>query len=355
MEYTISSLLEPLTKKYPLTQAVGSGAESRTVEWVYMAEDASLADFLRKNELIITTGIFTKSSVSLYDFILAVMEQSASGLIINTGKYLFEEDITPEIRSLCEEKRFPVYLLSWEVRLTDIMQELCALLVDASQKNKELTDIFFALLNTGKTELNEELLSRAGFGAEDKYRLAVLEKPYAGPVRAGMHTMMYEGNNVLIAVCGEKEDILKNYGGRAGISSRSERTELPMLYREAVNAMRAAEIRGEKTGRYEDIGILSYIFEIKGKVSVQSRAMRLLGAAVEYDKSHGAELVETLFYYLRTGGSPAETARLMYTHRNTISYRINKLRELCGTDFSDAEECFDYLASIYILKAGGIY
>ena len=182
----------------------------------------------------------------------------------------------------------------------------------------------------------------------------MLEAPYSISSAAGRHLMQYEGNNILIAVCKDNEDILKEYDGCAGVSSLSLRTELPTLYREAVYAMRAAKVRGEKTGRYEDIGILSYIFEIKDNTSVRSRAMSLLQAAVEYDKKHDSELVETLFHYLRAGGSPAETARLMYTHRNTISYRINKLRELCGTDFSDAEECFDYLASIYILKEGGM-
>ena len=74
----------------------------------------------------------------------------------------------------------------------------------------------------------------------------------------------------------------------------------------------------------------------------------LLVPLLRYDEQHNAQLAPTLRYYLFHMNSLQETARAMYAHRNTVSYRINKIKEITGADFDDAVVCFDYMLAYYV-------
>ena len=57
-----------------------------------------------------------------------------------------------------------------------------------------------------------------------------------------------------------------------------------------------------------------------------------LGALIDYDASHGAQLVMTLSEYLDCGGNYDATARALSVHRNTLKYRLRRIREVSGHD-----------------------
>ena len=40
-----------------------------------------------------------------------MFRQGTCGLILNTGMYLSEDDITPEIRNFCEEHSYPLFTM----------------------------------------------------------------------------------------------------------------------------------------------------------------------------------------------------------------------------------------------------
>lgn len=49
-----------------------------------------------------------------------------------------------------------------------------------------------------------------------------------------------------------------------------------------------------------------------------------------YDKKYGTNLKETLYTYLTNDCNTVKTAKMMYVHRNTLYYKINKVEELIG-------------------------
>ena len=69
-----------------------------------------------------------------------------------------------------------------------------------------------------------------------------------------------------------------------------------------------------------------------------------------YDDAHGTELCVTLQVYLEQAKSLARTAELLYVHRNTVRYRINKCMELMNTDLEDGNEIFAFILSLRILE-----
>lgn len=39
---------------------------------------------------------------------------------------------------------------------------------------------------------------------------------------------------------------------------------------------------------------------------------------------------------------------LTFTHRNTVNYRMNKIKELTGSDFTNSVVCFHYMLAFYM-------
>ena len=71
---------------------------------------------------------------------------------------------------------------------------------------------------------------------------------------------------------------------------------------------------------------------------------------IEYDAEYGASYTMTAYEYLNANGLPSLTAKRIGIHRNTIDYRIKRLDELFGIDFSNNETVFAFELSFRILR-----
>lgn len=69
-------------------------------------------------------------------------------------------------------------------------------------------------------------------------------------------------------------------------------------------------------------------------------------AMLSYDIANGSELCLTLFTYLTCSHSLKKTAEIMYTHSNTIFYRIQKARDEFHVRIDAPELHFAYLVSL---------
>ncbi len=58
---------------------------------------------------------------------------------------------------------------------------------------------------------------------------------------------------------------------------------------------------------------------------------------VAYDEQYETELVRTLSTFLDADGNVAGTAQRLFTHRHTIYYRLERVRELSGLDVSSSD------------------
>ena len=59
---------------------------------------------------------------------------------------------------------------------------------------------------------------------------------------------------------------------------------------------------------------------------------------VEYDKQNATNMVETLDCYFACNCNVSETAKALFIHRNTLIYRIDKIKSILGRDLKDSEE-----------------
>ncbi len=88
--------------------------------------------------------------------------------------------------------------------------------------------------------------------------------------------------------------------------------------------------------RFDELGIFRVIFAAEGLPEVRGFHDETLGALIAYDRLNNAELQRTLDAYFAARCSPKEAASLLGVHRNTVLYRLDRIREITGQDLDDA-------------------
>jgi|GEM_PF-3392347 len=73
-----------------------------------------------------------------------------------------------------------------------------------------------------------------------------------------------------------------------------------------------------------------------------------IGMIREYDRMHGTDYYETLRAYLESNLKMNATAKALNLHRNTVDYRITKLKESFGIDPEDGILALGYRVSFYL-------
>jgi sugar diacid utilization regulator len=124
---------------------------------------------------------------------------------------------------------------------------------------------------------------------------------------------------------------------------RSRRATDPVdLYRAGSEARLAVNV-GEAEGRpllaFEDTG--AYRLLLPAMSDDPAELERFYAETIkplsDYDEQYETELVTTVEAYLDNDGNVAATAKQLFTHRHTIRYRLERVRELCGHDVSSTE------------------
>ena len=65
-----------------------------------------------------------------------------------------------------------------------------------------------------------------------------------------------------------------------------------------------------------------------------------------YDQANKTNFIDTIYIYLVTNKSLSETSKRLYVHKNTITYRLEKIKELFDVDFDSYSKNFNYIFSI---------
>jgi DNA-binding PucR family transcriptional regulator len=126
-------------------------------------------------------------------------------------------------------------------------------------------------------------------------------------------------------------------------TGRSRRCADPVdLYRagsEARLAVNVGEAEGHSILAFEDTG--AYRLLLPAMSDDPGELERFYAETIQplsdYDEQYETELVATVEAYLDNDGNVAATAKQLFTHRHTIRYRLERVRELCGHDVSSTE------------------
>lgn len=99
---------------------------------------------------------------------------------------------------------------------------------------------------------------------------------------------------------------------------------------------------------FSDLGVYRLLVLLRESPELWDFYRSTLAALVDYDTRQKNELLKTLEAFFACLGNLARTADTLHVHRNTLLYRLQRIREISGLDLDDAE---DRLALWLALKA----
>ena len=365
MSLSIAQLYRQDENKYKLDLLAGRQGLSRDVAWVQVMEDADYGTFLRPHAFIFTTGLASHGDPHwLERFVDALLAADAAGLVVNTGKYLLPSNITEALKERCEEAAFPLFTMPWEVRLADITQSfLSALFLTNREEYRAITawkEFLFGV--QGSSVLTELALTGwqeegpytalvlagadgdADFLADSKSFLNGLDLPYFIFPYKDTIVLLLQGTlpAALVAWLKGHDRLVTGQGLTA-----PDLKALPDSCRQGQQALVWARLHQQSWCYFGALGAYALFSQPDDRV-LRVLHDRALGALLAYDESHRSSLYETLEAYLCHDGSLKGTAAQLYTHRNTVAYRIHKAEKLIPYDLADWEQRFTVFLACHI-------
>lgn len=107
---------------------------------------------------------------------------------------------------------------------------------------------------------------------------------------------------------------------------------------------------GDQLLFFGDLGIYSLLFSIDDEKSLRRFYKTYLGKLIDYDSVNNTQLCYTLDVYLSNNGNANATAEALYIHRNTLRYRLDKIRSLLDDDLENLSTTVNYIIAFKIKK-----
>ena len=179
----------------------------------------------------------------------------------------------------------------------------------------------------------------------ERHRAAQVAARLAGELQglAGEH----EGRVVLVAptddhlaVARQLRDRVRAAGGDATVGTTPASAGpagVTAAYPEARRCLDTLITLG-RTGEVSDpagLGLARLLLGHNGPEELDAFIDGMVGPVLRYDDRRGTELVRTLEAWFAAGGRPAETAKRLHVHPNTVAQRLDRVRTLIGEDWRD--------------------
>ncbi len=127
--------------------------------------------------------------------------------------------------------------------------------------------------------------------------------------------------------------------------------ELHKSYREANRAIQKLQLcsDGDRLLHFDDLGIYRILSNEVIQPELYQFFMETLGPIVQYDREKDAELLQTLKMYYACGCNLKKVSEEMFTHYNTVIYRMQRIKEIGNIDFNDPNVTLNVHIALKIL------
>ncbi|MEE3438030.1 MAG: helix-turn-helix domain-containing protein, partial [Lachnospiraceae bacterium] len=137
-----------------------------------------------------------------------------------------------------------------------------------------------------------------------------------------------------------------------GVGSRlKDISRLHISFKRALAAERYNRRHPGAAAYFDSIGINRLFYSVDDTALIKELGEDVLAPLIEYDRKYpGGDYVSVLQLYLESNGSVQAVAEKLFTHRNTVIYRMNKIRQLLQCDLTDPADRTRYLIACLILN-----
>lgn len=106
-----------------------------------------------------------------------------------------------------------------------------------------------------------------------------------------------------------------------------------ICYEEAMKSLLLKSFFNSATIFYDDLGAFQLLLNLQEKNLLESYVLRHLGPIIEEDQKKNSDLLKTLKIYLERDGSKQSVADELHIVRQSLYYRLEKIKELLGEEY----------------------
>ena len=382
MGFTIEDMRTISADRYHMKLIAGERGWSNSISWLMMLEDLTIIQNFKGKELAVTTGLGFQTEEAQEKLVQALSEVGASGLLINTGKYI--KEIPESVIRFCNENDLPLLTVPWEVYLADMIKDLSVQVFLQSVADEQISNAFIHAIESPKAadEYSKDLL--AYYDLDGTFQIALVtsgdldrmdtveRKRIAYRMQISLTNLTHNGHFfyydscfvVIMNAISEKqcEEILEPFAERLksrlpgkhisiGISSQVQGIRnLYTAYKRALAAVRMAYAEEAPIIYFDRMGLYRMLYSIDDQALLDEISRECLKPLTDYDDHHNAGYVETLESFLRNSGSIKAVADEMFIHRNTIQYRMSNIKKLLNCPLESAQDRMRYMIACMIRK-----
>jgi len=364
----------------------GGRGLNHVIRWIYFADciqclagNVNAADLIHGEELVIVTDQkLTCDDERLIAMINSMRQKNIAGFVINEGQ------ISEAVRDYCDKTDLPLFELSVNLHLIDLSQLICKALVEEESSANSREHIFSSILYSENLNTREIIGQAEYFGIHLKGLYRVLqfcigENHTAQNAVHGEKDSIRVHENIkkiirtefalrglqqmfllsqvdtilaLVPVDPFNNELLskvlsvitangeKKYSVSilTGIGTPYEYVEdFRLSYHEAQSAVQLCRIigKGHNVLFYENSGIYFLITQIHNEKLLDQYVQAHIGKLLKADQIQHGDLCRTLECYLDHNCNANISAEFLCIHRNTMHYRLDKIKQILNTELND--------------------
>lgn len=367
MSISVEELVHDTENKYGIQLIAGREGLNRMVRWVHIVEDNDTPTTLWGNEFIFTTGVGNIGKDKLMQYVEYLESKDVSGLTLSVGRYF--DRISDELIQYCDAKDFPLFSISCNTPLVSITYDLCKKIIRKDRLDMNVAESFRnAILNPGNRESYVCNLMKQGY-TEEGYKAFVVcagvpvDEDTLEHIRINIkytikkyikRISVFELDGDIVIICHGLDEGLsrkliddylklcnlnKDYKLSMGESCIKDGFEkISEAYQEGKIALKVAQIKNRRHLHWEDVGIYGLLLAQNRESILQDYYHKYLEPLVDYDAMKGTDHTSILQLYLENQSSVNEVSNLTYMHRNTINYRLSRIKEILNIEMDEEDK-----------------
>ncbi|TBU91926.1 PucR family transcriptional regulator [Phytopseudomonas dryadis] len=388
---------------HSLRLRAGRAALGNPVRWPYVAENADIAEWVMGGELVFVTGInHPRDEANLLLLVRQAHERATAGLVILTGAEYIQA-IPDSVVAEAERLGVPLLEQPYQLKMVVVTQAIGTALVQQQMLGSSRQHVLEQLLE-GDYQSLQVLLQRADslalplavprqvalFKLQGSERLFAADAAPSGErllqdnrqrlqlrveqclhgfgdalplIGQGEHWIALlpcaaaadeqRNRQALMDLLAELNPLLAPQRLFLGLSSAGHGpARFAQALGEARQALVAAQAFPERLGLcgFNELGVIELLAAIRDRTLLDRFVDATLGPLIGDDSRHEPVLMPTLEAWFFDNANLALAAQRLGVHRNTLSYRIQRIEALTGCSFNDPHDRLNISIALLIRR-----
>jgi purine catabolism regulator len=363
VELTVASLIGELG----LQLASGEQSAHAHVRWVHSSELPDPTPWLKGGELLLTTGMQLPSPRIQRELIARLSEHDIAGLGFGTG--FAHRRLPAALVGEARKRDFPVFEVPYELPFIAITERAFARLLDERYEMLQRTmvgDLLSEVLS-GRLYPEDVQARLAPFGIGERVAVLAFKPPDPAAaadllerslarervpgvvaLRAGLLCAVIDASKAEPMELARRlrAELVARFGQAGAAASRpGPAHSLRLSFHEARCALEAVRMRNgdaPEVASYADLGAFQLLLSLQDEEALSSYCRNVLGPIEHGEGDYGDELVRSLDVFIEHNGHWERAAAALFCHRHTLRYRIRRIEQLTGRDFSSARDRIEF-------------